>query len=154
MGNNFQILFDLVGELARRRYQAAEKSFASLGLNHTEARLLALLQQNRGSAGQDELSAMLSVDRTNAGRALQRLELSGYIARRKDDIDKRAKVVRLTERGRRVVGEIGKRRTKMVQGFFGVLTQHEAGVVAELLKKALTDEAEQTSSAAASNGPS
>ena len=140
MGNNFQILFDLVGELARRRYQAAERSFASLGLNHTEARLLSLLHQNHGSASQDELSALLSVDRTNAGRALQRLELSGYIARRKDDIDKRAKVVRLTERGRRVVGEIGKLRNKLVHGFFGNLTQDEAEVVAALLKKAMAEE--------------
>ena len=40
--NSFQTLFDMIGELARRRYQMAEGCFSALGLNHTEARLLAL----------------------------------------------------------------------------------------------------------------
>jgi len=135
--SNFQMLFDLIGELARRRYQAAEKSFASLGLNHTEARLLTLLHQNRGSAAQDELAGKLLVDRTNAGRALQRLEQQGYILRRKDDTDKRANLVRLTGKGRKAVGEIGKLRKKIVLRFFGDLKEAEAGMIVELLRKAL-----------------
>ena len=145
--SNFQILFDLIGELARRRYQAAEKSFATLGLNHTEARLLTLLHQNRGGATQDELGGKLTVDRTNAGRALQRLEQQGYILRRKDDTDKRANLVRLTDKGRRAVGEIGKLRRKIVQSFFGNLKEEEAGRVLELLKKAVAAGLEQVSTA-------
>ena len=35
-------LFDAIGVLARRRYQTAERHFARLGLNHSEARLLTL----------------------------------------------------------------------------------------------------------------
>jgi DNA-binding MarR family transcriptional regulator len=140
--SNYQVLFDLIGELARRRYQAAEKSFASLGLKHTEARLLALLHEHHGGAAQDELSAMLSVDRTNAGRALRRLEQEGYVVRRKHEVDKRANFVRLTVQGRRVVAEIGKLRKKMVEEFFGDLMPDEVGTAAELIGKALRTKVE------------
>ncbi len=136
--SNFQILFDQIGELARRRHQAAEESFASLGLNHTEARLLGVLHQQHGAAPQDEITSQLTVDRSNAVRALQRLERGGYIVRSKDEVDKRANRVRMTDKGRKIVIEISKLRKKMVQTFFGELTDDEAGTVATLLHKALS----------------
>ena len=101
--NSFLTLFDLIGELARRRYQTAERYFSALGLNHTEARLLTLLRREGGIATQDALSNRLSVDRSNAGRALQRLEQDGYILKRQDDADKRANLVKITPKGRKAV---------------------------------------------------
>lgn len=127
----------MIGELARRRYQAGERGFATLGLNHTEARLLTLLKQNGGEAAQDVLSNMLFVDRTNAGRALQRLERDGYIVRRKDESDKRANFVGMTAQGRRTVAEILKLRKEMARSFFGALQEDEAALAVELLRKAL-----------------
>ena len=135
--SEFQALFDLIGELARRRYQAAEHSFTSLGLNHSEAHVLALLHQSHGTAGQEELSAMVFVDRTNTGRALQRLERGGYIVRRKDDSDRRTNVVRITEKGRKTVAGISKLRKKMAQSFFGNLNADEAATIVALLRKAM-----------------
>ena len=79
--NNLNTLFDLIGGLARRRFQTAERYFSTLGLNHTEARLLNLLDRENGAATQDALSNMLFVDRSNAGRALKSLEHEGYIER-------------------------------------------------------------------------
>lgn len=130
-------LFDLIGELSRRRYQIGERTFATLGLNHTEARLLALLHQNGGDSPQDALTANLSIDRTNAGRALQRLQNDGYILRAKDSADKRAKLVQLTPKGRETVHSIGKLRKELVQTFFGTLSEAEAETVLVLLRKSL-----------------
>ena len=138
--NGFMKLFDLIGELARRRYQTAERYFSALGLNHTEARLLTLLHQEKGVAAQDTLSNQLSVDRSNAVRALQRLEHDEYILRRKDSADKRANLVQITPKGRNAVFEISKLRKKMAQNFFGSLKEDEAGAIANLLKKALMNE--------------
>ena len=73
-------LFELIGVLARRRYHAADRSYASLGLNHTEGRLLTMLDADPGAATQDALSRRLLVDRSNAGRAFKRLEQAGYVA--------------------------------------------------------------------------
>ena len=134
--DRFIVLFDLVGELARRRYQMAEQGFAGLGLNHTEARLLSLLHQKDGSATQDELSSMLFIDRSNAGRGLKRLETGGYVARSKDSADKRANLVQMTQKGRQAVAAISRIRKEMARSFFGNLTAQEAGLLADLLKKA------------------
>jgi MarR family transcriptional regulator, transcriptional regulator for hemolysin len=133
--NSLITLFDLIGELARRRYQAAEQSFSALGLNHTEARLLTLLRQENGAAAQDALSSRLIVDRSHAGRALQRLEQDGYILRRKEKLDRRANFVRITPKGRKAAAEISKLGKKMALGFFGDLKEDEAAAIVALLTK-------------------
>ena len=138
--DNFLTLFDVIGELARRRYQAAERCFAALGLNHTEARLLTLLGQQGGTATQDALSDLMFVDRSNAGRALNHLEQAGHIERRKGDGDKRTKLVQITAKGQTAVGDIAKLRREMAQHFFGALTADEAGSVVDLLSKVLRNE--------------
>lgn len=138
--DGFLTLFETIGDLARRRYQAAERSFSVIGLNHTEARLLSLLRQAGGGAAQDDLSNQLHIDRSNAGRALKRLEDDGYIARRKDEADKRAYLVEMTAKGRKAAGDIVKLRNKMARTFFGDLTEDEAREIAERLNNALADE--------------
>ena len=138
--DNFLTLFDLIGVLARRRYQAAERSFSALGLNHTEARLLTLLQQQNGAATQEALSNLIFVDRSNAGRALKSLEQAGYLERRKDEADKRSNFVQLTAKGHEAVIEISKLKERMAQSFFGDLTEDEAGEVVDLLTKAVANE--------------
>ncbi len=128
-------LFDLIGELARRRYQLAEKSFSMLGLNHTEARLLSLLVAAGGASAQDALSNQLTIDRTNAGRALTRLDEAGYIERRKDSVDKRANRVRITAKGRKTVTAITRLRDQMAAAFLGNLSGDEARTIVRLFRE-------------------
>ncbi len=138
--DNFQKLFDLIGVLARRRYKAAEQNFSALGLNHTEARLLTLLQQENGVTTQEALSNKLFVDRSNAGRGLKSLEQGGYIARSENEDNKKTKLVEITAKGRKAVAEISKLRKKMAQSFFGDLKEDEIGGIVELLQRAVTKE--------------
>jgi DNA-binding MarR family transcriptional regulator len=144
--DNFLKLFDLIGILARRRHQSAEQHFSALGLNHTEARLLTLLHQEKGVATQDELSSLIFVDRSNAGRGLKSLEQEGFIKRCENESNKKTKLVQLTAKGRQAVVEISKQREKMAQSFFGDLKEDDAGIVAELLQKAFTNEDDGTHS--------
>jgi DNA-binding MarR family transcriptional regulator len=130
-------LFDLIGVLARRRYQTAERSYAPLGLNHTEARLLRMLDDEAGPSTQDALSRRLSVDRTNAGRAFKRLEQGGYVSRRKDDDDSRANLVDITAKGRAAAAEIRRLGDEMALSFFGDLTERDAATILRLLRKAV-----------------
>lgn len=130
----------MLGVLARRRYQTAEHYFSALGLNHTEARLLTLLQQEKGAATQETLSSLLFVDRSNAGRALKTLEQEGYVERRKDEADKRANLVQLTAKGRKAVVEITMLKKKIARSFFGDLTEDEAGKILTLLRKTLPND--------------
>lgn len=139
--DSFVELFDLIGVLARRRYQTGERCFASLGLNHSEARILGVLSKQKGAAAQETISNMLYIDRSNAGRALKSLEHAGYIRRRKDAADKRANFVEITAKGRKAVARISKMRKEMARGFFGDLKEKDATMIAERLNKALEREA-------------
>ncbi len=130
-------LFEVIGALARRRYQAAERSFATLGLNHTEGRLLALLDGEGGAAAQDALSRQLFVDRTNAGRAFKRLEAAGYVIRRRDEADSRSNRVEITPKGTEAAAEVNRARDEIARTFFGDLTEAEAATAVALLRKAL-----------------
>jgi DNA-binding MarR family transcriptional regulator len=130
-------LFELIGALARRRYQAAERSYAFVGLNHTEARLLKMLADEGGAATQDALSRRLFVDRSNAGRAFKRLEQAGYVGRRKDDADNRTNLVDITPKGREAAAEVNRLGDEMARTFFGDLTEAEADTIVTLLRKAL-----------------
>jgi MarR family transcriptional regulator, transcriptional regulator for hemolysin len=130
-------LFEVIGALARRRYQTADRSYASLGLNHTEGRLLKMLGNERGAMPQEALSRRLFVDRSNAGRAFKRLEQSGYVARRKDDADNRSNLVEITPKGRKAAAEVGRLGDEMARTFFGDLSEAEAATVVTLLQKAL-----------------
>jgi DNA-binding MarR family transcriptional regulator len=130
-------LFELIGVLARRRYQAAERSYAALALNHTEARLLKMLHDEGGSATQDALSRRLSVDRSNAGRAFKRLEHAGYVGRRKAEGDNRTNHVDITAEGREAAAEVRRRGDEMARSFFGDLTEEDAATIVTLLRKAL-----------------
>lgn len=138
--DGYVALFDLIGVLARRRYQEAVKEFAALGLTHTEARLLTLLSAVNGAAAQETLTGGLVVDRTNAGRALQRLERDGLVVRAKDTADKRAKVVRMTDAGRHAAARITAMKPHMARAFFRDLEESDAGAAVALLQKALTCE--------------
>jgi MarR family transcriptional regulator, transcriptional regulator for hemolysin len=130
-------LFELIGAFARRRYQAAERSYASVGLNHTEARLLTMLANEDGTATQDALSRRLFVDRSNAGRAFKRLEQAGYVGRRKDEGDNRTNLVDITPKGREAAAEVNRLGDEMARSFFGDLTEADAATVVKLLRKAL-----------------
>lgn len=130
-------LFDFIGVLARHRHQRAETEFTALGLTHTEARLLHLLQGEGGIAPQDVIAQQITIDRSNVGRALQNLEHRGYLQRRPHFADKRAKVVALSEQGKAAVAEIQRLREKMASTFFGDLTEGEADQVLEILKRAV-----------------
>ncbi len=133
-------LFDVLGEVARRRYQIAEQYFSTLGINHTEARLLTLLHKAGGEEAQETLSEELYVDRSNVGRALKLLEKKDFIRRHKDGIDKRTNLVQITSGGLKAAAEIKKLRKKMAQSFFGSLGESEADKIINLLRKALPDE--------------
>jgi MarR family transcriptional regulator, transcriptional regulator for hemolysin len=131
--DNLLALFDLIGMLARRRYQIGERYFSAIGLNHTEARLLTLLQQEDGTATQEALSNMLFLDRSNAGRAIKSLEQQRYIERSKHDADRRTNLVHITARGREAVAQVATLKPKMARDLFGDLTDDEADQILGLL---------------------
>lgn len=132
-------LAELIGRAARRWHHLAERSFAAMRLNHTEARLLSMLDQHGGSTTQDTLSNQLNVDRSNAGRALSRLESSGMVVRSKDEVDARTKIVDITDAGKAAVEEIAQVRAEMAEDLLGKLSKSESRAIADQLRRVLND---------------
>lgn len=131
--NGYLALFDRLGQLGRQRYRLAEDYFARIGLNHTEARLLTLLTQAGGRATQDVLASQLYIDRSNVGRALKALEVRDYVARQKDEADKRANFVQITAKGSAAAREIANLKGEMAAAFFTGLDEKDATKIADLL---------------------
>mgnify|MGYP001047815811 CR=1 FL=1 len=136
--SELRTLFDLIGVLARKRYQTADRLFPPWGLNHTEARLLTLLNAEANAVSQDVLSQKVYVDRSNVGRALDRLARENYLVKRKDPSDKRANLVLITDKGRTTAQEIRRLGDEMATTFFGDLTEDEAGQIVRMLRQSET----------------
>lgn len=134
---NHSVLFDMIGLLARRRHQLGERCFASLGLNHTEARLLTALHEQGGTATQEKLSSLMFIDRSNAGRGLKGLEQAGFVRRRLASDDRRTRSVEITPKGAQAVKDIARLRSALASTFFGDLTEEDAGTIVALFRRAL-----------------
>ncbi len=60
----------------------------------------------RGELDQASLAEELGLDRTTAAEVLTRLEKRGLVARKANPRDRRAKLARITPRGRKLTGEM------------------------------------------------
>ncbi len=103
---------DLKRELgeAVRRWQVEQDVFddevaAFLGINRTDARVLDLVDRE-GPATAGRLAELAHLSPAAMTTALDRLERSGYVRRRRDAADRRRVLVEMTERGRRRTWEV------------------------------------------------
>jgi MarR family transcriptional regulator, lower aerobic nicotinate degradation pathway regulator len=89
----------LLDLLARHVRVHAESVLGALGLRPRHLIALSLLRDH-GSAGQQLLAELLSIDRTNLVGLLNELEEESWIVRRRSAQDRRRHVVELTDSGR------------------------------------------------------
>lgn len=89
----------LLGDLTVRRMRAQFPGFRA-----SHGRLLPLL--DAGTARLTELSQRLGVSKQAAGQLVEELESEGLLQREADPADRRARRVRLTPRGKRIVADV------------------------------------------------
>jgi DNA-binding MarR family transcriptional regulator len=77
----------------------SEVELESLGLRPRHLIVLMMLGENRGSAGRQELAALLWLDRTNLVGLLNQLEAEELVLRRRAAEDRRRHIVELTAAG-------------------------------------------------------
>lgn len=98
------IIHAMPGHLIRRLNQIATGLFqdrmAALGFDLTPVQFAALATlRDRPDVDQATLAGLIAHDRATIGGVLDRLEGKGWVARRTDPADRRARRVRLTEAG-------------------------------------------------------
>jgi MarR family transcriptional regulator for hemolysin len=99
-------LGSLIGQTARVWRRAVDRRLQPFGL--TEASWLPLLHVARSAVPmrQKDLAASLSLDGSSVVRILDALQAGGFIERREENEDRRAKVIVLTKLGRTTVDRV------------------------------------------------
>ena len=98
--------------------------------------LLHLLEKESG-VSQTHLAEMMDIRPQSLSEMLCRLEGEGLLERRVSESDKRSSQVYITEKGRRVSGEMRARHEQFAQEFFSVLTDAEQETLSALLEKVI-----------------
>jgi DNA-binding MarR family transcriptional regulator len=105
--HSFRIGF-LVHDVSRLRRTVLDKALKPAGVTRSQWWVLANLSRYHSSGGmmQTELAKVMDVGKVTLGGLIDRLEAAGYVSRRPDPSDRRAKRVVLTPEGSRLLGEI------------------------------------------------
>jgi MarR family transcriptional regulator for hemolysin len=90
----------LVARIARRLRQAVDAEMRLIGLTEATWRPLVYLRALGDGVRQKELAGAMSIEGPSLVRLLDSLERRGFIERREDESDRRARGIHLTRAGR------------------------------------------------------
>ena len=130
-----ETLFALLHSTMKKMRKLADGELYAFGISHAEMRILMVIY-HIGECSQEEMTALLGVDRSNVGRSLKKLEKEGYIVRTKDDRDGRAYRVLLTEKGWSARDRLLEIRKNIQNTFSMGMTRHDLTNLTNLLEKA------------------
>ena len=119
-----------VAHLIRR---ISMKSLAPLGLTPAQSRTLRLVAGAGGPVRMGEIAARMGIVPRSVTSLVAALEESELVERAIDPDNRRAILVRLTDRGREVFHEISAARVAAGDELFGTLTETEREQLAALL---------------------
>lgn len=117
---------------ARAVRQAYDLRFAELGLNLSEASLLAFVGE-RGALTQTRLAERLGLGRAATGSVIDSLEERGLVARRPDPDDRRVWRVDLTAAGKETVDEVNARDIVLRKELRAGISREDRQKLAEVL---------------------
>lgn len=126
---NFGFLLKDVARLYTRRF---EERAQALSLTLAQCKALAVLAKNEG-VSQKRLAELSEIDPMSLVRILDRMEADGWVERRSDPEDRRARSLVVTEKARPIIDQIwqvaGETRAEALAG----LAAAERTVLVELL---------------------
>lgn len=103
-------LLDMAGHLIRRLHQTSTQIFQlrtkEAGFQMTPVQFAAMCAiREKPEIDQATIAALIAYDRATIGGVIDRLEQKGWVSRSPSKRDRRAKEVRLTEEGERILRE-------------------------------------------------
>ncbi|GHC74915.1 MarR family winged helix-turn-helix transcriptional regulator [Limoniibacter endophyticus] len=99
--------------IARLWRRAADLSLEKLGLSHATATPLRMLRRMGGEARQGAIAEASGIEGPGLVRIVDLLVAEGYVTRREDASDRRAKILVLTARGQTKADKIEKELTAL-----------------------------------------
>jgi DNA-binding MarR family transcriptional regulator len=95
----------LMHDITRMRRSALDQMMKKIGVTRAQWWVIAHLSRHDGMM-QVELAAILDIGKASLGNLVERLDAAGWIERRFDPIDKRAKRVFLTGKARELIEQL------------------------------------------------
>ncbi|MBC9180135.1 MarR family winged helix-turn-helix transcriptional regulator [Pseudoroseomonas ludipueritiae] len=96
----------LVGQATRQWRRAVDRRLQPFGLSEATWRPLLHLARAPAPMRQKELAASLGLDGSSVVRLLDALQAAGFIERREEEADRRARAILLTPEGRALVARV------------------------------------------------
>ena len=124
----------LMHDVSRLRRAIFDDFMRPLGVTRSQWWVLAYLSRHDGMI-QSDLASALDLGKAALGGLIDRLEASGFIVRRADDVDRRAKRVYLAQLGTQVVKEMNVRSHEMSERILEGLSNDERHQLADMLNR-------------------
>ena len=94
----------LIHDVSRLRRTAMDKAMKPLGVTRSQYWVISNLTRHNGEGMmQTELANVMNVGKVTLGGLIDRLEDTGYVVRKPDPVDRRAKRIHLTPQGKKLV---------------------------------------------------
>jgi DNA-binding MarR family transcriptional regulator len=122
----------LIHDVSRLRRIVVDRALKPLGVTRSQWWVLAFLSRHDGMT-QTSLASDLDLTKVAIGGLLDRMENSGYVERRADPNDGRARRVFLTEAGKQLVSTIRKNVEAVELGILAKIPEKDLDQAAETL---------------------
>ena len=125
----------LVHDIARRDARRFnERAMSRLGLTRSQCRIIRCLAGNEG-INQAGLADLLEINPMTLVRQIDRMEEDGWIERRHDPADRRARQLQLTEKTRPVLARLQRLSGELRREAFAGLSEEEGETLVALLQR-------------------
>lgn len=124
-----------LGYLTRRWRKVLDAEFQSCGLTDATWRPLLHLHLLGEDIRQKELAASLGIEGPSLVRLIDSLVSKGLVERSEDARDRRAKLLRLTQEGLKLVDRIRKTVARLEDGVFSTFDDKEMALFAEFVQR-------------------
>jgi DNA-binding MarR family transcriptional regulator len=126
----------LVHDVSRLRRTVIDKALKPLGITRSQWWVLSNLSRNSShEMMQSELAKVLDIGKVALGGLLDRLEAPGYIERRADPVDRRAKRVVMTLKGEDVLEQMQERGRKLNEDTMIGVSAAEVAIAEDILHR-------------------
>lgn len=128
----------LISQSARRGQRLVEAALAEEGARRQHLVVLASLAE-QGAASQASLGRRLWIDRSDLHAILNELEQRGFVARVRDEQDRRRNVVELTRAGKAALARLDKRVNAAQDALLAPLSKTDRRELVRLLARLVDD---------------
>lgn len=128
----------LIHDVSRMRRTAFDQYMKPHGVTRSQWWVLSNLSRHDGMM-QTELAGILDVGKVTVGGLVERLEQAGWVERRPDTADRRAKRVHLTARAHQFLAEIRQAGHEMNELAFDGLSRQDRRALSDLLGRIKTN---------------